>query len=313
MNTLMADTILMIRPIRFDYNHETAVNNYYQHVSTIDVSEIQKKALQEFDDFVAKLRNYGVEVIVIEDTPNPHTPDSIFPNNWVSFHENGKVVMYPMFAENRRTERRKDIFEVLGKKHNLKVVELVDLTHYELDNRFLEGTGSMVLDRVNKIAYAAISLRTDNEIFKEFCSQFGYKPVSFVANQTVKEVRFPIYHTNVMMCIADVFAVVCLDAVDDVNERQELIEVLENCGKEIIEITEVQKHHFAGNMLQVSSKEGKPLLVMSSNAYQSLNQEQIDRLNSYNPIIHSSLSTIESLGGGSARCMMAEVYLPKNN
>lgn len=301
----------MIRPIRFDYNYETAVNNYYQQISNKSAALTQEEALLEFDNFVIKLREKGIQVIVIEDTETPHTPDSIFPNNWISFHEDGKVVTYPMFAENRRIERRKDVIAKLGEIYNLKINEEIDFTHYESENRFLEGTGSMILDRANKYAYAAISIRTDVELFRMFCLQFGYKPIAFTAYQTFEDNRLPIYHTNVMMCIGDKFAVICLDSIDNVDDQQEVIEALEESDKEIIDITEDQKHHFAGNMLQVQSKNGQPYLVMSTAAFQSLNQDQLNRINKYCPIIHSSLNTIETLGGGSARCMMAEVFLPK--
>ncbi|UXP34059.1 arginine deiminase-related protein [Reichenbachiella agarivorans] len=306
-------TLLMIRPINFRYNEQTAVNNYYQNKPT-DEGEVdfQTKALAEFDDFVEKLEAKGIEVVVVNDTLKPETPDSIFPNNWVSFHHDGTVGLYPMYAENRRLERREDIFDLLEDK-GFEITQEIHLTEFEEVGKFLEGTGSLILDRENKIAYAALSQRTDPDVLDTFNEQFGFRIVEFVANQTHNGQRLPIYHTNVMMCLGDEFAVICLDAIDDMDDRDRVIESLEDSDKEIIEITEEQKECFAGNMLQVENKEGEKFIVMSDTAYNSLDQDQIDRLLTYNKeIIHSSLHTIETLGGGSARCMMAEVFLPKS-
>lgn len=304
------DTLLMIRPVRFRMNEQTAVNNYYQKViDNLEPNEVQEKALKEFDNFVEKLRARNIDVLVINDVPDPDTPDSIFPNNWISLHGDGRVGLYPMFAENRRLERRQDIIETLG--NDFHIFEVVDFSTFEAEARFLEGTGSMILDRENRIAYAAISERTDQEVFEQFCQRFKYKPVKFTANQTVKGKRLPIYHTNVMMCVADKFAILCAESIDDQHERENVVNTLKNSGKEVIFITEEQKHRFAGNMLQVRSKEKEPYLVMSESAYKSLTDEQIKKINAYCPIIYSSLDTIEALGGGSARCMMAEVFLPK--
>ncbi len=305
--------IMMIRPVMFRFNEQTAVNNYYQkNEEGENPANIQEKALEEFDTFVARLRGRGVNVVVIDDTPEPSTPDSIFPNNWVSFHDNGTVALYPMFAENRRLERRQDILDQLKDQKGFQINEVVDFTDFEKESRFLEGTGSMILDRENKIVYAAISQRMDETALRKFCDTFDYKPVVFTAYQTVGEERLPIYHTNVMMCIAETFAVVCLDSIDNEEEKDQLIEAIEETGKEIISITEEQCHQFAGNMLQVIGAENKRYLVMSSAAYHSLRPEQIKRIEKHCEIIHSNLNTIETLGGGSARCMMAEIFLPKN-
>lgn len=305
------NSILMIRPAKFSFNDETAVNNFYQHnLVNEKLVTLHERALKEFDDFVIKLTSNGVEVIVIDDTEDFETPDSIFPNNWVSFHEDGQVVLYPMFAKNRRRERRLDIFDQLKISNGFNISNIVDWTESENQYQFLEGTGSLVLDRNNKIAYAALSERTDEEIVEKFCNYFNYQAVMFIASQTVEDERLPIYHTNVMMCVADNFVVICLDAIDDINERQELIEKFEDCEKEIIEITEDQKKQFAGNMLQVKTDNGN-ILVMSSAAYKSLDEHQISQIENYCSIIHSPLDTIEQIGGGSARCMMAEVFLPK--
>jgi hypothetical protein len=303
------DKLLMISPVAFRYNAETATNNYYQKVMEgLSPEETQAKALEEFNAFVQKLRAAGIDVTVIDDTAEPDTPDSIFPNNWVSFHENGTVVLYPMYAENRREERRMDILETLRGK-GMHIDRLVDMTDSEDDNRFLEGTGSMILDRDKRIAYAAISQRTDEQLFYEFCREMEYRPCVFQAFQSVGDERLPIYHTNVMMCVADSFVVICLDSIDDLEERHAVIETIEDSHKDIIEISEEQVEHFAGNMLQVGTDTQK-YLVMSSAAFQSLDEEQIAEIESHCPIIHSSLDTIEACGGGSARCMMAEVFLP---
>ena len=306
------NTIMMVRPVRFHYNEQTAANNYFQHEhDEMPLREVQANALKEFDGFVSNLRDHGIEVIVIEDTLEKDTPDSIFPNNWVSFHNDGRVGLYPMYAENRRSERRKDILELLQKTHHFEVSGVVDFTPHELVGKFLESTGSMILDRPNRILYAAISSRTDGEVLEEFCKTFRYSAVTFHANQSVEGQRLPIYHTNVMMCIAENFAVICLDAIDDPGERSDVVQSLGKSGKEIIEITEDQLDHFAGNMLQVRSSERQLYLVMSSSAYTSLTDEQLKAIEKYNPILHSPIHTIEELGGGSARCMMAEIFLPR--
>lgn len=298
----------MIEPIAFGYNAETAKNNYFQVEQT--GSDIQSKALAEFNTFVGKLRGKGINVITIKDTLDPHTPDSIFPNNWVSFHKDGKVVLYPMFASNRRVERREDIIESIGNQ-GFEVSEIDDWSFSETQGHFLEGTGSMIFDHDNKIAYGSVSLRLDEKLFREFCSKYGFTPVVFHSYQTVGTERLPIYHTNVMMCVADRFVVICLDCIDDELEREKVIETIKNSGKEIIDISEEQMQQFAGNMLQVQNKDGKKFLVMSQTAYQSLNPDQVAAIEKYCEIIYSDLNTIEVNGGGSARCMLAEVFLPK--
>ena len=306
----VTNNIMMIKPVAFRYNEQTAVNNYYQKVlDNLTPEQTQENALSEFNNFVKILEEKSINVIVIEDTKTPDTPDSIFPNNWVSFHESGNIALYPMCAENRRDERREDIFDILVDDYNFEINYLKDFTEFENHDKFLEGTGSMVLDRENKICYAAISVRTDEQAVLQWCDVFGYTPVCFAANQDVEGERMEIYHTNVMMCVADKYAIVCLDTVDDSDERRWLKSSLEGSGKEIIEITEDQKHRFAGNMLQLLGDE--KYLVMSKSAHESLSNEQIDKIERYNPIISSSLDTIEACGGGSARCMMAEIFLPK--
>lgn len=298
----------MIEPVAFGYNAQTAKNNYFQINS--ENEDTQLKAKQEFDAFVEKLRSKGINVITVKDTLQPHTPDSIFPNNWVSFGEDGKVVLYPMFAPNRRDERRMDIMEVI-KNQGFYIKEIIDLTHSESEDKFLEGTGSMILDHENKIAYGSVSLRLDEDLFRDFCEKMNFTPVVFHSFQTAGTERLPIYHTNVMMCVADQFVVICLDCIDDEAERQNVVSSIENSGKEIIALTEEQIQNFAGNMLQVQGAEGKKYLVMSQSAYQSLTDGQIAKIEQYCDIIYADLQTIETNGGGSARCMLAEVFLPR--
>ena len=305
------DTILMIRPVNFRMNEETAVNNYFQEDLDIKNAEINRKALEEFDEFVEKLRTVGINVIVESDDKLMDTPDSIFPNNWVSFHGNGDVAIYPMFAKNRRKERRDEVFIRL-ENEGFKIENIIDYTSAEDEGIFLEGTGSLILDRVNSKAYCALSPRADEDLFIEFCEDFEYTPIIFTANQTVEGKRLAIYHTNVMMCLAENFAVICLDTIDDQKERKNVVKNLKQDGKEIISITEVQMHQFAGNMLQLRGEKNQRYLIMSNSAHNSLTPQQINAIEKHCPIISSSLKTIETCGGGSARCMMAEVFLPKN-
>jgi hypothetical protein len=306
------NSILMIRPVNFRMNEQTAVNNYYQKVlKDLLPATVNQKALQEFDAFVEKLRGFGVEVVVVSDTKELDTPDSIFPNNWVSFHADATVALYPMFAENRRLERREDILEEL-EKNGFLIENIVDYTSAEDEQVYLEGTGSMILDRENKKAYCALSPRADEDLFIEFCEDFEYTPVVFTSYQTVDNKREAIYHTNVMMCVAETFAVVCLSTIDDKSERKNLLKSLKEDKKQVIDITEEQVTNFAGNMLQVKGANEELFLVMSQAAHDCLTQSQISQINRHCKIISSSLATIEACGGGSARCMMAEVFLPKN-
>lgn len=291
-------------------NEETAVNNYFQEDIDLRNSEINTRAQAEFDAFVAKLRAVGVRVIVEHDDLKMDTPDSIFPNNWVSFHENGIVGLYPMFAENRRRERREEIMDRLESEGFL-IEGFMDYTSAEDEGYFLEATGSLVLDRQNKKAYCALSPRADEELLIEFCEDFDYFPVIFNANQTVDGERMPIYHTNVMMALAEDFVVICLDSIDDAKERNNVIQHLKDSGKEIINITESQMHHFAGNMLQVQGSDNSKYMVMSLAAHKCLTPQQIETIEKYSHILSSDLETIETCGGGSARCMMAEVFLPE--
>ncbi len=295
--------LLMIKPVAFDFNAETAVNNAFQQQGSND--DAQQKAEAEFDGFVQKLSAAGVDVTVVKDTIAPHTPDSIFPNNWISFHHDGSIVLYPMYALNRRAERKQHVIDAIQSKFEIK--QTIDFTGKEKEDRFLEGTGSMVLDRENKIAYACLSPRTNKMVFDEWCEKMGYTGCSFYS---VDESGAEIYHTNVMMCVADKYIVICLNSITNEEERSHVIDTIEKSGKKMIEISYNQMNHFAGNMLQVQNKNGQIILVMSSQAYASLHPDQLKELESYNQIIHSDLTTIETNGGGSARCMMAEVFLP---
>jgi hypothetical protein len=291
-------------------NEQTTVNNYYQKViDGLSSETVNTKAQEEFDTFVNKLRMVGVDVTVVDDTLEPSTPDSIFPNNWISFHENGDVALYPMFAENRRLERREEILDILEDK-GFVVNEIMDYSSAEEDGFFLEGTGSVVLDRENDKAYCALSPRADEELFIEFCEDFEYTPVIFEAFQTVGTERKLIYHTNVMMCVADTFAVICADCIDDKKERKMVLDSLKSDGKEIILISEDQMNNFAGNMLELQGADERRYLIMSASAHKSLTKKQVAQLEEHITILSSSLDTIEACGGGSARCMMAEIFLP---
>ena len=336
------DKVLMIRPVRFSYNSQTAVNNAFQE-SGIPEELSQRQALKEFDAYVEMLRNEGIEVMVVEDTATPHTPDSIFPNNWLSLHSAEELadvgstltgsahsstaapstahpgtaapcsrvaVLYPMFAENRRAERRQDIIEALtgAVAPSCASAALLDLTSYEKRNLFLEGTGSLILDRNEHLAYACQSPRTCEEVLEEWSSKMGYDYFLFHAEDMNGN---PIYHTNVMMSVGEQLAVVCLDAITDIEERMSLIELLEESDKEIVEISLEQMNEFAGNMLQLHTvKEGelKYIMVMSARAKDSLDQDQIEAIEKYCKIVAPDLEFIERNGGGSARCMLAEIF-----
>lgn len=305
----ITNTVLMIRPVRFRMNEQTAVNNYFQEKIDTENQQINYQAQQEFDTFVQKLRLVGVKVIVVDDIYEQNTPDSVFPNNWISFHQNGNVALYPMFAENRRRERREDILDKIEAEGFL-IENVYDYTSAEQENIFLEGTGVMVLDRVNRKAYCALSPRADEDLFIEFCEDFEYTPIIFHAYQQVDDKQALIYHTNVMMAVGDTFAVICADSITDKKERKNVLAHLKDDKKDIIYITTQQMEHFAGNMLQVQG-DNSTYLVMSDAAYQSLTPAQINQLEQHTKILHTNLTTIETCGGGSARCMLAEVFLPK--
>lgn len=310
----ITDTVFMVRPVQFRLNEQTAVNNYYQDTEAdeqIKNTTANEQAQAEFDAFADALRAKGVKVIIFNDDGKYDTPDSIFPNNWISTHASGDVALYPMFAENRRTERRPEVLDQL-EKDGFTISNIVDYTSAEDEDVFLEGTGSLLLDRVNRKAYCCLSPRAHEELLIEFCEDFEYTPVIFTAYQSVEGERLPIYHTNVMMALGENYAVICLDSIDDKKERKNVLKHLKDDNKEVITITEDQVAAFAGNMMQVHNTAGERILVMSDQAYQSLTADQIKKLEAYNEILHPSIEMIETLGGGSVRCMMAEVFLPKS-
>ena len=296
--------LLLIKPAHFTFNKETAGSNAFQNVLNEEEVAIKQKVLKEFENVITTLQLNGMEVTVIEDTPTPVKPDAIFPNNWGSYHADGTIVLYPMFASNRRLERRKDIIDLLREKFQVK--QVIDLSAYEVENKFLEGTGSIVFDHINKTAYACLSPRTDKELFIELSRQLGYKPVYFIAED---EHGKQIYHTNVMMCIAEKFAVICLASITDAFEKKKVVQSLQQNGHEIIDISFEQMNKFAGNMLEIKNRNGKHLLAMSKSAYDSLSVVQLNLIRKSCEPLSLPIQTIETIGGGSARCMMAEVFL----
>ena len=306
-------SVFMVRPHSFRKNEETATNNHYQRdIAQASPEEIIERAQEEFDDLVAQLTATGVEVVLFDEAEPHETPDALFPNNWISTHADGTVALYPMFAPNRRTERREEVSLVLEHQFGFDVRQIIDFTEFESHNKFLEGTGSIVLDRINRKAYAALSDRTDARALEHFCDQLDFEPVAFQAFQTFENQRLPIYHTNVMMSIGSGYAVVCLDCIDSNEERKKVVDAIAQDGLELIVITEEQVNQFAGNMLELTGNEG-PVLVMSSSAHESLAPGQIEKLQQHTTLLHAPLSTIETCGGGSARCMIAEIHLPKQN
>lgn len=300
-----ASTILLIRPFSPGYNPETAASNAFQQVADAAEESTRREVRQEFDRFAATLRAEGVDVIVVDDTPSPQKPDAVFPNNWVSFHSDGRVILYPMFAPSRRRERRQEVVDELRKRFVVK--EVVDLSGYEKENRYVEGTGSLVFDHENHVTYACLSPRTDKELSLKVSGLLGYRPVIFRA---VDERGQAIYHTNVMMCVGDKFSLVCLESITDLADRKQVVDSLRDTGHTIMDIKFDQMYHFAGNMLAVRSKTGDSLLVCSQQAAESLALEQRSQLAEYARLVAAPIPTIERLGGGSARCMMAEVFLP---
>ena len=301
----------MIRPRSFAFNPQTAVNNYYQNKNVfLDSNAISNQAILEFDSMVQLLKSNGVNTIVFDDLPGIEVPDSVFPNNWVSFHENGDVGLFPMYAKNRRLERRPEVLEFL-ESEGFTISNIVDYSSAESENKFLEGTGSMILDRENRVAYCSISNRSNEDLFIEFCEDFEFTPVLFNSFQSVGDKRLPIYHTNVMMCVAMDYVIICLDSIDDKKQRKNVSDFINGSGKKLIEISENQVESFAGNMLELINDNGESVLVMSKSAEDSLNENQKNTITNYSRIVSCDINTIEVCGGGSARCMMAEIFLPK--
>jgi len=303
----LASAVLMIRPVRFESNLQTAVSNRFQGKTVAMADEQQTAARNEFDGLVAALRDNDIVVIVVEDTREPHTPDSIFPNNWVSFHADGRVVLYPMEAVNRRTERRMDVIETLDSKLGYQVREIVDLSHHEETGHYLEGTGSMVLDRTNRIAYAALSSRTQLEVLGEFAQRMGYDVVAFDA---VDKDGVPIYHTNVLMSIGEELAVICDAAIAREDQRKAVMRRLRETNHEIVSLSYEQLDAFAGNMLEMRTSGGERIVAMSQRAYESLNDDQLQQLRANGGVVAAAIENIEKSAGGSVRCMLAELHLP---
>lgn len=299
-------SILMVRPSSFRTNTQTLQNNHFQKISDSSDEIILQKTLIEFDNLVNKIRSYGIPVTVFQDDLIFDTPDSIFPNNWISFHTEKKIVLYPMYAENRRLERNENIIKKV-ESTGVIIDTILDYTKAELNNQFLEGTGSMVLDRKNKKAYASISERTSEILLDEFCDEFNYMPIVFESYQNHGNRSYLIYHTNVMMCVADKYSVICLESIKSEDEKKKVKQSLIDDGKEIIEISSKQLDCFSGNMIELIYNK-KSYLVMSETAFKSLSKNQLSSINNYSEIIYSNVDTIESCGGGSVRCMIAEVF-----
>lgn len=303
--------ILMIRPVSFCKNKETSVNNVFQQDQLLKSSEVNRLAQKEFDQFTETLINNKVHVNIIEDTHIPHTPDSLFPNNWISFHSNGNIGIYPMFAPNRRAEKREDILDTLHTK-GYTIEDVVDYSAAEDEDCFLEGTGSFILDRENEIAYCGRSERSEEELFIDFCEDFEYFPVLFDTEHSQDGKTFPVYHTNVMLSVTSHLAIICLEVISSKSDRKEVLKHLKRTNKTVISITTDQMNHFCGNVLELKDNHDQLLIVMSTSAFNHFTDEQKDVISKTNKIVHSDLSTIETYGGGSARCMIAEIFLNKN-
>lgn len=309
----LADTVLMVEPTGIRFNPQTARDNFFQReLSGTTPSEIRNRANVEFRRLTAELRENGIQVIVVPAPENVDAPDAVFPNNWISFHEDGTVVLYPMMAENRRLERRREVIELVRMK-GYEIGSVADFTDWESSGQFLEGTGSLVLDRVHRVAFASLSERTNELAVNRWCEQMRYKPVQFIARQNVAGIRRPIYHTNVMMSIGETWVVICSDSIDDTSQRKQVLDELASTGRTIIEISERQMSEcFAGNLLQLCSRDGQPLTAISQIAFDCLNSAQKHSLSCGGRILTTDIPTIESCGGGSVRCMLAEVFLPRS-
>lgn len=297
--------VLMVRPKAFGFNVQTASTNAFQQQDAAEPQSLQEQALAEFDAMVDLLCSNDIEVVVVEDTADPQKPDAIFPNNWISFHHDGTVVLYPMFAENRRTERKIPVLDIVKQDHTVE--RIIDLTHFEQEGKFLEGTGSVVFDYANKIAYAARSPRTDEYVLEELCAKLGFMPFVFNA---VDENDQPIYHTNVVMCVGSDFAILCLDAIQDDADQEKLLHSFAHTNHQVIAISYAQLKLFAGNMLVVSSQAGEPVVLLSQKAYESLLPGQLDALSKHAEPIPITIPVIEHVGGGSVRCMVAALFVP---
>jgi hypothetical protein len=300
----------MIEPVAFARNPDSArTNAFMRDASGRMPDELQSSALREFQALVGRLESEGVEVLIFRDSVDSPSPDAIFPNNWVSFHENGQVILYPMEPPNRRRERRREILDWLSTEMGFRVSEVVDLSFHETEGRFLEGTGSMVFDRPGKTVYASASPRTTPSLLREYGERFGLEVVSFRAYDAE---GIPVYHTNVVLALGPGVAVLCSEAIRDPSERRGVVKSLENGGREVVEITMEQLYAFAGNMLAVENSRQETLLVMSERAFSSLRKAELLKLGRHARLVQSPIPTIEDFGGGSVRCMLAEVFLPRD-
>ncbi len=301
MKSQTASSFLLIRPASFSYNLQTASTNVFQQAAIGTTEEITTKAVEEFDHMLHRLQKLGLNIRVFEQTDS-ETPDAVFPNNWISFHDDGKVILYPMSTENRRRERRHDIIETL--KEQYLINEIIDFTHFEKQEKYLEGTGSIVFDHINRFAFASVSERTNIDILKKVCEELNYKPFTFTAIGN----NLPVYHTNVMLHIGEGYAVLCAESITDIKERKDLERILAFTGHELILISVAQMHSFAGNMLQVKNIAGNKYTILSTAAIRSLHYSQIDAITKHSELISLDIPTIEKIGGGSTRCMIAEIF-----
>ena len=312
MSKQSTSTLLMVKPHGFDFNKQTAEDNHFQKGGTgLSSAEITRAALNEFEAFVKEINTNRIEVIVYDDLGTKATPDAVFPNNWFSTHGDGTLHLYPMFAPNRRKERRQEVLDLLTKEYGFSINRIIDWSQQEDIGLFLEGTGSMILDRPDKIIYAALSERTSEDLLKQYAQEIGYSLVSFSCYHKVKQKEVLIYHTNVMLCVAQDYAVVCLECIKDLSERKMVIESLKKTNKAIVELSVDQIDHFAGNLLEAQNESNESFLIMSTRAYHSMTSDQIAQIKQHSKIIHSPLETIENYGGGRARCMLAEIFLPR--
>jgi hypothetical protein len=299
-------TLLLIRPASFGFNEQTASTNFFQKGSSESAASINHRALVEFDAMVDKLRDNEVDVLVFDDSAQPEKPDAIFPNNWLSLHEDGKLVLYPMLAHNRRLERRPEIVQLFNEK--FLISEVIDFSQEENQNRIVEGTGSLVFDHVHKIAYASRSERTHQELVVQLCRRMGYQPIVFDA---VDEAGKPIYHTNVLLCVGEKFAVLCLDAVRNESDQELLLTSFHTTQHKVIAISYAQMRSFAGNMLEVKNTKDEPVVLLSQTAFNSLLPGQVDAITRFADMLPINITTIEAIGGGSVRCMVVGIHTPK--
>jgi hypothetical protein len=299
-------SLFMVRPANFGFNEQTAATNSFQRSTEDDQAIVHRAALKEFDAMVDLLKENHIELVVFEDTKDPIKPDAIFPNNWMSVHEDGKLILYPMLTQNRRQERRPEFVQMLRDKFSIK--DIIDFSAEERNKKVVEGTGSLVFDHVNKIAYASRSERTDENLAKEIAKRLGYTLIVFDA---VDQHGKSIYHTNVLMCVGEKFVVLCLDAITKDEDQELVLNSFSNTGHKVVAISYAQMASFAGNMLEVKNKKGEPFVLLSLQAFNSLIPGQIDAITQFADLLPINIQTIETHGGGSVRCMVGGIHAPK--